>query len=455
MTDRGESIGNARPCIRRDWWPFLLCLVPGIGIGWLMVQYAVNVPFWDNWNILIYSEAEGVRVLHCWGLVNEHRVFIPQVVRLLLGWASNFNILLWVWAKLPAVVGLTAVEYLIFRHRASRIEAWLMVPWLSAFNFSLVYWPLWIDPRPLGSHLALLGFLVGLWALTVLPRGWKAVALAAAGAVLSSLSFFSGNMTWIILAGVLWLVGYRQRRFYLAWGIGALAVLVPYAVDLVKIDSPLKTAPTAAFGEIVRYLLVFIGSPLTATHNARGEGVATWLGLLGLLAAVVTIALVIRYIDDGFRRSLPWVSLMVWVGLAGAAAGAGRASIGLHQALARRYVNTSSGFWIAVVALCVVALWGNRTPLCGRWTGRAATVLPVLIMVSIAVLAVRANVAAVTGPRLTRFSEKLERGRQCLQEYETAEDQCLTVLHPKPEVVRTVMDWVAPSQPSFLREPGG
>ncbi len=455
MTKQGERILHHRPWSRHDWLALLLCLAPLLLICRLMLQYAVNVPFWDNWRMLILPEVDGRGLLAHWKLANEHRMLIPRLLDVLLARASGFNVILWVWAKVPVVVCLTAVEYLIFRRHSSRTQAWLMLPWLAVFNLSLVYWPLWIDPRPLGSHLALLGFIFGLWALTGPGRGWPRVILAIVGAVVSSLSFASGNSTWLILAAVLWLVGYRKPRFYLAWGLSALAVLVPYAIDIVRSHTHLREATAPSLGAIVRYVLVFIGSPVSATHSKDGVAAATWIGLFGLVAAAVIIALVIRYIKGGAEASIAWISLLVWVWIEALAAGLGRASIGLHQALARRYVNTSSGFWLALVALCVVGLWGRRSARCGKWTGRMITVLGVLIMATIGVCVAQANAAAVSGNRLTAFSQRLERGRQCLQEFETADDTCLGLLSPRQDFVRTLVGRLAPSRPSFLQDQAG
>jgi len=453
VTERVDPLGTNRRWDSHDWWILLCCLVPGLLVFRMMVVYAVNVPYWDNWNMLILGEVNGRGLLALWALVNEHRVFIPRIVDVLLARVSNFNILLWVWVKVPAVMALIGVEYLIFRRLASRVETWAMVPWMGLLNFSLVYWPMWIDPRPLGSHFAMLGFLVGLWTLTAFPVGWMVLISAIAGAVFSSLSFASGNVTWFVLGGVLWFVGYRKLQFYVVWIISATAVLVPYVIDILQSPSVVNSSPTVSALKVIRYGFVFLGSLLSGRYGLRGVDGAMWLGVFGCLAAIAMTVIVVWTVRDGARRTLPWIVLMVWVGLAAGAAGVGRAGLGLNQALSPRYVNTSSGFWISVAALSVIALWGRRREDCSTVLRRIGTFLSVVVLVSMGAFLVHANVVRMQW-NPGALSGKLIEGRQCLLEYPECEDSCLKKLYPNPEVIRNVMEKLVLLNPSFLRDEG-
>ncbi len=441
--------GTPEPWTRGDWIRLIVCLLPGLVPVFLIARHAVNVPYWDNWNMLLLREVEGRGLAAHWALVNEHRFFLPRVVDIVLARMSNFDILLWVWVKVPAVAAIVAMEYLLVRRHGSRIEAWLMTPWLGLFNFSLVYWPMWIDPRPLGSHFALFGLLFGLWATTALPVGWVALATAMAGAAFSSLSFASGNATWFILAGVLWFSGYRRFRYFVAWGLGASAVLVPYVVDVLRCGVLDRTGHGAEAMEIVRYVVVFLGSPLTFRLGPAGVGPAFAWGLFGVLAAVGITFAAVRWVDDGLREALPWLAMMMWVGLAAVAAGAGRAGLGLHQALAPRYVNTTAAFWVALLALAILVLPQGGEGLRARRTRCAARSAAWTVTIVVGASLIGVNVVQVDRlpPALER---KLERGLRCLEAYPDCDEECLRLLYPDAVLVRRIMDRLIPMHPSFL-----
>jgi len=433
----------------------VLCLAPVLLISMLISRYAVNVPYWDNWNMLIAPEVHRDSLLSHWNLANEHRMLIPRLIDIFLGRMSDFNVLLWVWAKVPVVILITTLEFLILRPRVSPRLLRLAVPFFSILNFTLVYWPLWMDPRPIGSHCAILGFLFSIWMIMNFPRRRRVFAAAVGGAVFSSLSFSSGNSSWLILGVLLWITGYRERKYVAAWTIGTLLVLVPYCRDVLDSSSAFRIKVTTAPGALARYALLFLASPLSPDHRAKvPPGLLDLaIGVFGILGVVVLTLLLKRISKKHIRAALPWVGITIWVGIAALAAGFGRASYSVNQPLAIRYISTSTVFWVALVALALLGIQGHAE--ISEKTRPRIRLISVVVLVMVAFLVSGANFVAFTRPKYSGFSERLKKGKHCLENIEHSDDACLELLYPDALYIRNLMRRIDVLNPSFLEQSEG
>ena len=73
----------------------ILALVPLAFLIWMVVQYAVAVPFWDQWELvpLLEKTYHGELTFHdLWAQHNEHRIFFPKIIMLVLARLTGWNI---------------------------------------------------------------------------------------------------------------------------------------------------------------------------------------------------------------------------------------------------------------------------------------------------------------------------------------------------------------------------
>jgi hypothetical protein len=78
--------------------------------------------------------------------------------------------------------------------------------------------------------------------------------------------------------------------------------------------------------------------------------------------------------------------------------------------------------------------------------------VPIAISILVSVTFVRANLYMFEEERFDDFTLQLTTGRGCLFWYETAEDDCLGLISPSPDVVREIMPHLIARDASFLLE---
>jgi hypothetical protein len=436
---------------------WLLATIPVYVLVGLIERYGVNVPYWDEWNWsvsrFLANDLPELRLGRFWALRAEHRVFVPQLVGTGLAHLTDLNMFANLYAKLGLSVVIFALLVRMYTRRAQAVGAPLIALVFSALVFSIVQWPRWIDPRPLPTTFAILGTVLTLSALCGGPPSRWRVAVAGAGAYLASLSYFSGNLTWLIGAGLLVCTGYRGLRTYGIWIAMTLTVWIPYAVDFWGSDSLARTTESPTIRQLGRFLLVFLGSPLVDTDPfVYGQEPAMALGVAGLGMCAVAALAAPRWIADGWRKCLPWLALAAWVVMSGAAAAYGRAGLGSHAARAERYRVYGSVFWIAVAALIAVAL-------CEPWRkdrkglllgGLLLRLCPAVLAAWVCVGYVDASLAATAAGNFGRLPKLLIKGRDCLLTYETADDACLGLLLNHPGQLRSMLPELLRRRASFL-----
>jgi hypothetical protein len=435
----------------------LLGLVPMVAITILMVRYAVNVPYWDDWDIYVAPWLRGTEVQSCWPLFNGHRLILPCLIGHALARISSMNALLWVFAKIPFFIAIYFLIYRIYRHKAATDRFYLLAIPFSLLVFSMAYWPMWIDPRPIFSQMAQLTFLVVIWSITTKAKGWKPFAIAALMAYISSLSFFSGNISWIVGGIALWLRGYRERRYLLLWIAMALTILIPYTYDYLQPQVLDHSAPINNIFEPAVFTLAFLGSPLAPGLNPRPLqiGVSAAIGAIGVAAGVGFSLRLLRQSRAGLERAQPWLLIMLWVCVNAFFIALAREGIsGVGGALSPRYTSFGAIFWIGVVVLMVIN--GTQRDLSGapdrgKRVSMAATGLLSLLIVT--TFAYR-SLSYFQEDRLDELSIRLLTGRECLLRYDVADERCLEFIYPNVDRLKLLMDQVALEQVSFLEGPG-
>jgi hypothetical protein len=455
---RHKNEDNPQPLNRFDLLALLSILLPAFFITALIKRYAVNVPYWDiwDWSVRRIALDLGYNLKDLWALTNEHRMFFPQVIDLLIANASSLDMLPRIYAKVPIALAVAIVLYFMYRAKGASSRAyWFAIP-VGLLSFSLSYWPSWISPNPLASHLSMLTFILALAAITGLPMGWRALALAAAATFVSALSYASGNAAWLVIFGVMYLRGYRKPRYLIVWTLVALVVLVPYALDLIQSRTILRTVPPAGLLDQGRFILTFLGAPLSA-RDAMIQIPSISLGGIGLISLFVLSYGIIVHIKDGFTKMLPWLGVSVWVFINAGAAALGRASaFGTQGAAAYRYAHIQSLFWIGILALIAILVTEPRASVQDRmkiplrsWLNLFSMLLTLLISIGY----VNANLYKIQNGRLGEQSYVFAAGRDCLLHFEFADDGCLRQLYPDPDRIRDLMPRLIEWGATFIDTP--
>ncbi len=349
--------------------PLLLALSPALLPFWQILHFGVDIPFYDQFDddlagMHIKAHAGQLTFADLAAQHNEHRILVPRLCFLALGYATQGNAVAEMLAGWALVVATSLVLLRLGRTTAPTDGSARPLFWWFLANL-LIFSP--------AQHE---NWLAGIGVANVLPMLWTVLAIGAAAsarrdpvkftlvagfAALASWSSGNGMLAWGLAGGVLlWAPTWRGllARWRLALLLGAILALVavlyfhgmapPNHRGLQPYDSTLLAK--------LHYALVFAGAPFAFTFGTPPVVVATVLGaiLYGLLAACAArfIQLWYRGAETALcRRTLPWFAVAGFAVGSGLIAAFTRAGIGPGQATSSRYVTFALYLPVALIPL--------------------------------------------------------------------------------------------------------
>jgi hypothetical protein len=334
--------------------PALLALLPLAVLAGYVARYHVDVPVWDQWELVPLLAKLDAGVLtwgDLWAQHNEHRLFFPRLVMLALARLSRWSItwelalnLVLALALLLVLAGLGRRVLVALGRPAS--AAWLL-PALAVPVFSLQQYENWLWGWQIQIFLNVLAVALGFGMLARAPFDWRAWLAAAACGLVALYSFANGALYWPLGAWLLWRRG--ARRVHLAAWVGLAAVaaglyLAGYHPNTGHPPLAAALQQPALFGS---YFLAFLGAPLASFSPP----LALIAGLLSLLIfAYLTLSP--HWLCAGARTAArPLMALGLYALLSALLAALGRAGFGVAQALSSRYVTISNFLVLSIVVL--------------------------------------------------------------------------------------------------------
>lgn len=354
----------------------LCSLIPPLLILLFTQQRAVNVPMWDEWAMdapmAIDLKTGQFELADLFAQRNEHRLVFHKAVTVLFVLATDWNVKTEAYLNWATALLYWLVLAALFKKSEAKAFVFALVP-LAFMLFAARQNLNWYHTAQLGWHLVVLFFVVALFSL-VHWGGWQGLALAAGCGVCATFSTAQGLVVWFAIPLALWLLGYRQPRFFAAWIAAAVLSMGVFfwgfdfgvmGADEQGQSAGIVTNPVV----LLRYLIAFLGSPFVPFDSKYGA-LATLIGIsgLGLLAANSAY---LWQTERGANRWGVWLTLPVFVGGVGLMTALGRAHIfpeNSIQPLLDRYTLFGGVFWAALIALLLMALrrlWESlpRSPL--------------------------------------------------------------------------------------------
>jgi hypothetical protein len=413
-------------------WPelgvLLICVLIIFGAFLFVNQFGVNVPFWDDWDVQVSLYLTGdfanLRLDRLTEMGNQHRYFTPRIILGLLDLVDPLNTVKYLYAFVLMGVLTLIFLYLIYRHHADSPYFHLIGLPFAVLFFGVVLWDSWTHSAMMPGFSTILSSVIALWAVTSLRPGWRSLLIAVIAGSAAALANTPGN---ILLIGLAPLMG---------------------LIDLFQPIGNLQEIQRVSFFEYVQFTLLFIVSPVKPVMGfPENYGFLTGLSLLSLVGFSLIAWLNIRSIQDGFRKSIPWIGLSAWMVTTGAVIAVGRAGLsgGMADALSPRFQPYATMFWIGFAALLLIALTEPR-----RQGSQLLPAFPLLIAFIIGLTLVRANFYDLMYDLRPQY-ERLMTGYQCVRDIENASDDCLRLLYPDPDRLRRDVPALAARGVSFLR----
>jgi hypothetical protein len=410
--------------------------LPMLFIGQLVYYYGMNAPIRDEWEISTVLYANFALRNADWGafwaLQNEHRYVVPRLISLTLAEFTRYNLRALTVVNLAMAAALVAPLVALYHGAKKRkFGAYgLILPLALLLHFPR-YWSRWADPLSLSLFSALLFSLLSIVLVFTIQSPRRAFWLAALSALIASLSFFTGNIAWVV-GGLAVLWRYRRSWYAPLWGGLAALVGITYLMSYLTADSGTTTA-TPSLVPMLHYVAVLIGSPLVAPGSLNpAYPHATALGVGAALLVGVTSWQVSR--KTSFGAVVPWLLIALWVVIN--ALFAAYARVGTYSPASAagtlRYAMYGAVFWAVAVVLTI------RTFALSEH--RIVKGLCVVVLVGIGVQYTLTNMDAMRKLDRRYPQEELAHGLDCLNEYQTVTDGCYMLLNPYPFDEAMVLD---------------
>jgi hypothetical protein len=438
----------------------ILALVPLAFLIWVVAQYAVAVPFWDQWELvpLLDKTYHRALTLHdLWAQHNEHRILFPQIIMLLLARLTRWNIHYELAVNILLALGIFAVfvhQVKITGRKLAAVRLPWAIPAISLIVFSISQYQNWLWGWQLQMFLNLLAVVGGIVLLANEIFSWRRFAASALLGIVATYSFANGALFWPIGLVMLLVVttGAKEKRAgIIGWiSIGALT-LGTYFYHYQKPEEhpPLGLIFKMPF-EYAAYVFKYIGSICAQGlgGDASLDGVFAFVfGLAGIVTFGWAGVTLVRRKITNVRTLLPYFAMSLYSVGSALITGVGRLGYGSDQAMASRYCTMVIPLWVSLIVFLILLVKGGgnaadagspgpkpgQRPLpqsCQRvaqWSLRVAIILLVL-----------GSVFAIAGAR--GLSQQQASGRACLL-YLAAnpradiDDDGLSALYPRPKVI--------------------
>jgi len=315
--------------------------------GRMILREPQRVPFWDQWLFVLPEQYLG----NLFAQHNEHRIPLARIVFALdtylfsgagrLSQGAVFSCLLLTAALLARSVRRAARSRLgalqVFAFGTTALfsaYSWENLVWTFQFSFVSVF------PAAVGAFLAV-----------ARPAGGRGSLLLAAGcAALATYSGASGIFVAPLLIVLAVLAG-RPRSHAIAMAGVTAALLIAYLAGYER--PPRHADPMATIRDPAlwaRYLVVYLGAPLSARCAEHTGILSAVFGGAGLTAWAVTC---VHAVARRRRRDpAAWVPVCTMTFIVGTAflTALGRSNFGVAQASSSRYGTPSFVFWSSLFA---------------------------------------------------------------------------------------------------------
>ncbi len=356
----------------------VLVVLPFVVLVALVSRYAINVPYWDEWEFtsILRAHRDGtIGIGNFWAQHNEHRIFFPNLVMFLLALVSHWDTrVMMAFSLLVAAASFGLLFALVRRTIRGLWPVALTGAVVSLVYFSPVQWENWLWGWQIEWFMNVAGLVLAVWALAGwrTTAAWKQITVAVAGATLATYSLGSGLMTWVACLPLLVFTP-RLRKWTALWVplAGAEAALYFSHYRAATSDGGVRYLLTHP-GEFVKFLSVYLARPFFPSFK-----LAPSLLVTGLLVAMLLLGALYVWLRHRaeFVTVLPWLCVAAYSVLAGTATATGRLTQGPQQAESSRYTTISQ--LLAVAALVVGAkvlqlAWASGEKTVLAWVARFA-----------------------------------------------------------------------------------
>ncbi len=382
----------------RRWpaWVFWgLAALPLLFLATFVYRYYVDVPYWDDWILVPFFEKYYQGRLtwqDFWGF-NQclHRVPFAYALNVAMALASGWRMS---WELTSQLIGGIALFAIVLYQVRRSFESWgldyrsWMLPVISLMIFSMSQRTAWM----IGFHVHyFMNAAFATMAIVLLCQpvlSWLRLFLAAAFSMVATCSVSNGLACWPIGLCILLLHEDKRGKMAAVWGVIAVIACAVYlhSFDPAEFTPPGGEIPKTRLALVVSRFLygcIFLGSPMVP-YSRKGAFV---MGLVGFAGSLWLVWRLLRYRGYRLQELMPFLAIGSYVLSSMALNVLGRGAYGTYFALHARYIVITTLFWISVMALAYLWVYGRNSDISSsrrRWvTAGAAAFVGLLLLGSV------------------------------------------------------------------------
>ena len=352
--------------------PLLLFALPIVLVSWGVLMYALNLPFWDDFQVqdhllLLKNSSGSQKLSHLFDQHWEHRIVWTRLV--FAFYALVNGSLNYYWLTVIGIIGLLialGILFAVFRQLSLPLLYFVPVPFLL-FTLQSYESMIWAMASVQNFWFLAFALSVFYW----LAQNTTRTRLLALGMGML-VTFSGGNGPIVMIAGLLVLACQRHWHFVGYWALTTAICITGYFYSYQRISffpSPFRYPIT----DWIKAFFVFLGSLANPWPNA-GEGVLSYESTLWLtMATGVLVAIVAgRFVFSLFRRftakkidspSSFFLGCILFIGATVAITVYSRVGFGGPGYLLHGRYKVYSALTLSVVYLISLYTWQNRKSL--------------------------------------------------------------------------------------------
>lgn len=341
---------------------FFLCIIgaflPFAALVSYVFRYGVNIPFWDQWELIPLLEKTYTDTLSFADLYlqhNEHRLVFPKLVMLGLARISGWNIRVEMAASVIIAIGIFLVIWsAVTRYlhvMGMKPPLWLL-PVLSLIIFSLSQWQNWLEGWQLQIFLCLFFVLGGFFLLCSEKVSQSVLFLSLGSGTIAAYSFATG-LSFFPVGLILLFLRYRHslRHHLIDLAIWLSGMVIVFGSYFYHYHHPTASPPLAVsitqLPEALLYFFAYLGTPVSGFSLIA----AIYGGMIGI--GLCSYLFFIFFVDKKSTSVKPWffLALGLFALFSAATTAISRSGFSPIQALSSRYISMTNFFWIAIIFL--------------------------------------------------------------------------------------------------------
>ena len=409
----------------------IIIILPIIFIFCYIYKYGITIPYWDQWEHVTLLEKFHNHTLNfsdLWSQHNEHRIFFPKILMLILSALSGWNIFVELCTNI-ILAGLNlCFLFLILNDTSDSKNNAVLKIVVSLLLFSMIQYENWSWGWQIQIFMFVLGGVIAIWSVNKWQGKLIGLIVSILATVMSTYSFGSGLVIWPTVFFILIIQKKWKFKHIIIWIISCLVTVVPYYHKHTgsSFDIPMTYFLSHPI-IFMKYVLSYLGAPLAQSISS-----ANWTAVILIVVAILAMLDIRKLKKERFNQFVPWFALIIFVILSACVTGMGRMHLGLGQAMASRYTTISTLFVISVFVLLYNSIQLNLEK--KKKIALKDILFIVIVSTAFCVIYVKSYRHGIN--EMKARDVQINGAAFCLEDPDSALDEDLKRLYPHPDIVR-------------------